>query len=148
MKKLLIIIMLLLSLTCFSQNQIDNKSIYNVDRYVSKCLAELDINNTLIQIIPVNCKINGKYDGVTVKSDANIYTIWIRNCDFVYFKKVLAHELCHVAQYERGLTIIDSKVLFNGLTYKSAKRGEYYNRPHEIEARKLGYILYNKYKKY
>jgi hypothetical protein len=146
MKKLILIPLLLFALIGSSHNNVINHSEYNVTEFVESCLKELNIDSVIITIVTMSKPIKGKYEGYTMKMQDHGYAIYAVSTMLLSdFKRLLAHELVHVWQYETSLSVIGKTATFKQVNYE-ARDSEHYNRPYEIEAREKGKELYDKFK--
>ena len=151
MKKLFVFVFLLSVLNCTAQtlsngNKIVNRSDYNVQNFADSCLNSLGVDSVLIMVVPTSELINSRYEGLCIRNNEKIFTILInRQNTFSTFRYILAHELAHVWQYSNNLSVKGAEIYFNGLTYEAnARRHE--ERPHEIEAKRLGEELSERFK--
>ena len=147
MKTFILILALFLTNICSAQNNVKNITQWNLEVFTSECLTELQIDTTTIYIQSIRGLVFGRYAAVTTKSE-NVYIITLS--DYMSYGETLealAHELIHVKQYyTKRLVIINSDVIsFMGKRY-FVSEVSHYDDLHEIEARKLGYLLYIKFK--
>lgn len=147
MKKTIIVIaVILMSWTITAQNTVINQTDYNVGEFTKSCLTELKVDSILLMIVTVEKPIKGEYSGYTFKIQDHTYVIYAVSTMVIDgFKKLVAHELVHVKQFESGLRVTGNTATFNQVNYE-AKGSEHYNRPYEIEAREVGSELYKKFK--
>ena len=149
MKRLLVSIIFLISIAVSGKNRVVNMTQWNIDDYVSNCLADLKIDSCLIVLQPSGILIYGEYPGITIKNTDKVFTVVVY--DFIGYDEAcltIGHELCHVRQFVTGSLQIDQnkKIIFDGKGYKANSTSEYYNA-HEVEARNQGLRLFAKYKR-
>jgi len=131
-----------------SQNNIRNMTIYNLTGFVESCLKELKVDSAMIIIQAVDGLIYNKYEAVCQKND-NLYTIAISNSMFYDATlQAIAHELVHISQYTSGrLKIVSGGNIEFSSTAVKTSADSHYNDVQEVEARKIGEKLYQKFKK-
>ena len=140
MKNLLItFVVLLMSFTMMSQT-IENRSIYNVDKFIADCLTELNVTNDSVTVVVMSYN---KVKPCTVVTPLlrNHYMIFISNdYDYTNYIRVLAHELVHVKQFVNNEFEYNTIARFSE-TYDTSYK---YDIRFEEEAHKLGGVLIGK----
>lgn len=147
MKKLLFALMFLVSVSVVGQNIVNNRTMYNLDRFVSDCLSELEVDSVMINIQNVNGFVYGKYPAVCYKS-GDTFMIGLSNALFYGASlNAVAHELVHIKQISKGeLKILDgNNIEFNSVAYL-VSYDSHFNDPQEVEARKIGEKLYKQFR--
>jgi len=148
MKTFLLCVVLCVSFSVSGQNNVRNMTIYNINGFVSECLKELKVDSTLINIQLVDGLIYNKYYAVCQKNDM-LYVIAISNTLFYDATlQAIAHELVHISQYTSGRLKVgqNGNIEFSQVALHTST-DSHYNDPQEVEARNVGFQLYEKYKK-
>lgn len=147
MKKLIIILLMsVITLTCTARN-IDNRSIYNIDRFIEDCLIELNVPDS-IKVVIVNPGSNKQYAKIapcTIEyADLNTCIIIISNSvEYYTYIKILAHELVHVKQFANNEIIYNTVARY----HKEYNKFLMYDIRFENEANEIGDLLINKFLK-
>ena len=129
------------------QNVVNNRTIYNLDKFVNDCLKELGVDSVMINIQDVNGLVYGKYSAVCYKV-GGVFMIGLSNTLFYGASlNAIAHELVHIKQISKGeLRILDgNNIEFNSVAYLIST-DSHFNDPQEIEARNIGQRLYAKFR--
>ena len=148
MKKLMMILMMFVAVGVSGQNSIVNNSQWNLERYINDCCKELNIDSVTIVIVPCNELIKGKYEGLMIKNNVNLFSVMVYHyLDYNDACLIVSHELVHVHQMITGVlnTTETNEVAFKGKLYNSSK--ESMIDPYEVEAHSIGLKLYGKYKR-
>lgn len=113
MKKLLLIMCMLFTLSITAQNKIYNATQFNLNNFAIKCCTALKIDSVSITIQQLNGLLFNKYYAGCDEVSKNNYLIGLSNLlSFEQSQEALAHELVHIAQLNhKRLEIINKDTI-------------------------------------
>jgi hypothetical protein len=147
MKTILLIGMMFWGLIGMGGNNTVNLSEYSINEFVSLCTTELGIDSANVVIKPYPKLIFDKYYALTYKENGKYIMLISTVMTESESLEIIAHELCHVKQMYSGTLIVleNGNIIFENKKY-STNSDSHYDDPQEIQARKIGYNIYKKYR--
>lgn len=140
MKNLVLLISFLLVTISVQSQTVDNKSIYNVDAFITKSLEYLNITDTtvVVHVLPTY-KYQPKDGLVYDSSRPNHFLVYISESNvFSEYLLILGHELIHVEQIHTGKLVPTNGVSTFSYTYDKFLQ---YDKAFEDDANERGIIL-------